>query len=162
MGAACLLMKHKLFPPEKVLISDKEKNEKPKTEKEQKDIANKQKETDKKNLNINVVFEEIADIKDLQIKGAMLLSETEGKPRETYETLENIAPVNYGLIKKVRHKLTGKVRAMRIIKKELIEVREEETLLFKELALLRSLDHANIIKLYEFYRDEKYYYLLSE
>jgi calcium-dependent protein kinase len=51
---------------------------------------------------------------------------------------------------------------MRIIKKELIEVREEETLLFKELALLRSLDHPNIIKLYEFYRDEKYYYLLSE
>jgi hypothetical protein len=28
---------------------------------------------------------------------------------------------------------------MRIIKKELIEVREEETLLFKELAVLRSL-----------------------
>jgi calcium-dependent protein kinase len=62
----------------------------------------------------------------------------------------------------VRHKLTGKVRAMRIIKKELIEVREEETLLFKELALLRTLDHPNIIKLYEFYRDDKYYYLLSE
>lgn len=38
------------------------------------------------------MFEEIGDIKDLQIKGAMLLSETEGKPRETYETLNNIAP----------------------------------------------------------------------
>src|SRR5690606_11407586 len=68
----------------------------------------------------------------------------------------------YGLVKKVRHSITGKTRAMRIIKKELIEVREEETLLFKELALLRSLDHPNIITLYEFYRDEKYYYLLSE
>lgn len=62
----------------------------------------------------------------------------------------------------MRHKLTGKVRAMRLIKKELIEVQEEETLLFKELAILRSLDHPNIIKLYEFYRDDKYYYLLSE
>jgi calcium-dependent protein kinase len=51
---------------------------------------------------------------------------------------------------------------MRIIKKELIEVREEETLLLKELALLRSLDHPNIIKLYEFYRDDKYYYLINE
>lgn len=120
------------------------------------------KDKDKKNVNINIVFEEIMDIKDLQIKGAMLLSETEGKPRETYETLENIAPVSYGLVKKVRHRITNKTRAMRIIKKELIEVREEETLLFKELALLRSLDHPNIIKLYEFYRDEKYYYLLSE
>jgi calcium-dependent protein kinase len=116
---------------------------------------------DKKNVNMNMVFEEIMDVKGAE-KGAMLLSESIGKPRETYETIENIAPVSYGLIKKVRHKISRKTRAMRIIKKELIEVKEEETLLFKELALLRSLDHPNIIKLYEFYRDEKYYYLISE
>jgi hypothetical protein len=62
----------------------------------------KDKEKDKKNLSIfivkdidlNGVFEEIGDIKDMQIKGAMLLSETVGRPRETYETLENIAPGN--------------------------------------------------------------------
>jgi hypothetical protein len=36
------------------------------------------------------------DIKDLQIKGDMLLSENMGKPKETYETLENIAQsINY-------------------------------------------------------------------
>jgi hypothetical protein len=39
-----------------------------------------------------MVFEEISDIKDLQIKGAMLLSESIGKPKDTYETKENIAP----------------------------------------------------------------------
>ncbi len=115
-----------------------------------------------KNVNMNAVFEEIMDLKELQLKGAMLISETGGKPREKYETIDTIAPVSYGMIKKVRHKLTAKTRAMRIIKKELIEVREEETLLFKELALLRSLDHPNIIKLYEFYKDEKYFYILSE
>lgn len=92
----------------------------------------------------------------------MLLSESIGKPKDNYETKENISPVSFGLIKKVSHKLTGKIRAMRIIKKELIEVKEEETFIFKELALLRSLDHPNIIKQYEFYRDEKFYYLLSE
>lgn len=69
----------------------------------------------------------------------MLLSETVGKPKLTYETLLNIALVSNGLIKKVKHKLTGKIRAMRIIKKELIEVREEEAFLLKELALLRTL-----------------------
>ena len=31
------------------------------------------------------------DIKDLLIKGDMLLSENTGKPKETYETVENIA-----------------------------------------------------------------------
>ena len=124
--------------------------------------ASKKEPPREKNVNINAVFEEIMDLKELQLKGAMLISETGGKPREKYETIDTIAPVSSGIIKKVRHKLTGKTRAMRIIKKELIEVREEETLLFKELALLRSLDHPNIIKLYEFYKDEKYFYILSE
>ena len=113
-------------------------------------------------MNINRVFEEIADIQDLKIKGAMLLSESIGKPKENYDTLENICAVPYGLIKKVRHKLSNKIRAVRIIKKELIEVQEEETLLFKELAILRTLDHPNIIKLFEFYRDDKFYYLINE
>jgi hypothetical protein len=49
-------------------------------------------EKDKKAVNYNMVFEEIMDVKDLQIKGAMLLSETEGKPKETYTTIVNIAP----------------------------------------------------------------------
>ena len=69
-------------------------------------------------MNINRVFEEIADIQDLKIKGAMLLSESIGKPKENYDTLENICAVPYGLIKKVRHKLSNKIRAVRIIKKE--------------------------------------------
>lgn len=110
----------------------------------------------------SAAFEEIGDIRDMNIKGEMLLSENVGKPREMYDNVENIAPLSHGLVKKVRHKLTQKIRAMKIIKKDLIEVQEDEVLLFKELALLRSLDHPNIIKLYEFYRDEKCYYLISE
>ena len=122
---------------------------------------------------MNNALEEIFDVKDLQIKGEMLMSESEGKPKDNYETIENITPskkdinflknlVSYGIIKKVKHKITGKIRAMKIVKKELIEIEEDETIFLKELALLRSLDHPNIIKLYEFYRDEKYFYLLSE
>jgi len=46
---------------------------------------------------------------------------------------------NCGLIKKVKHKVTSRIRAMKIIKKELLEMKEEEAGLFKEIALLRSL-----------------------
>ena len=123
---------------------------------------NKSSKSKDEQVNLNRVFEEIAGIQDLQIKGAMLLSESIGKPKDNYDTIEDIAAVPYGLIKKVSHKLSKKIRAMRIIKKELIEVQEDETLLFKELALLRTLDHPNIIKLYEFYRDDKFFYLINE
>jgi calcium-dependent protein kinase len=62
----------------------------------------------------------------------------------------------------VRNKITKKIRAERVIKKELIEIKEEENLFLKELALLRTMDHPNIIKIYEFFREDKFYYLLSE
>lgn len=120
------------------------------------------KEKDKSDNKYSAAFEEILDIRDMNIKGEMLLSENFGKPKETYDNLENIAPLSHGLVKKVVHKITKKTRAMKIIKKDLIEVQEDEVLLFKELALLRSMDHPNIIKLYEFYRDEKCFYLISE
>jgi hypothetical protein len=39
-------------------------------------------------------LEEILDVKDLQIKGEMLMSESIGKPKDIYETIENISPSN--------------------------------------------------------------------
>ena len=110
----------------------------------------------------SAAFEEIMDIRDMNIKGEMLLSENFGKPKDMYENIENIAPLSHGLVKKVKHKISNKIRSMKLIKKDLIEVQEDEILLFKELALLRSMDHPNIIKLYEFYRDDKCFFLISE
>jgi hypothetical protein len=42
----------------------------------------------------NNVFQEIADIKDLMIRGAMLLSESVGKPKRTYEDIKMLASGN--------------------------------------------------------------------
>jgi len=39
-------------------------------------------------------LEEIADIKELHSKGVILMSESVGRPRDIYETVENIAPSN--------------------------------------------------------------------
>lgn len=75
---------------------------------------------------------------------------------------KNYNLVNTGTIKQVIHKITQRTRAERLIKKELIENKEDETLILKELALLRTLDHPNVIKLYEFYADDKFYHLISE
>ena len=96
------------------------------------------------------------------IKGAMLLSESNGKPKRSYEDIKMIASINNGVLRMVRNKITNKIRAMRIIKRDIVEYKEDESLFMKELALLRTLDHPNIVKLYEFFKEERYYYLLSE
>jgi len=43
---------------------------------------------------IKNVLDEIGDVKDLRSKVVILLSESEGRPRDIYETIENIAPSN--------------------------------------------------------------------
>jgi len=60
------------------------------------------------------------------------------------------------------HMITGRIRAEKQIKKEFIEIKEDETLIFKELALFRTLDHPNILKFYEFYKDEKFFSIICE
>jgi hypothetical protein len=55
----------------------------------------KPEEEEKKHLNVDQVFEDIQDIKDLQIKGIVLLSESFGKPKDYYDTLSNIAQCKY-------------------------------------------------------------------
>ncbi len=67
-----------------------------------------------------------------------------------------------GFIKRVKHKFTEKIKSIKIIKRELIEIGEDETKIFKEMALFKTNDHPNIIKIYDFYKDEKYFYLISE
>lgn len=64
-------------------------------------------------------------------------------------------------MKKVVHKLTGDVRAMKIIKKESCDEGYLKTL-GNEINILRQLDHPHIIKLYEIYQDNNNIYMITE
>jgi len=39
---------------------------------------------------------------------------------------------------------------------------EDQEKLFAEMNILKDLDHPNIVKLYELFEDELYYYLITE
>lgn len=112
--------------------------------------------------NFDDVMEDIMDIKSVQVKGDMLFSETQGKPRDHYELGENLASGTLAIIRKVVNKLSHCVRSMKVIKKAFIDLQEDEKNFMKEIAILRTLDHPNILKIYEFYHDEKCFYLISE
>ena len=53
------------------------------------------------------------------------------------------------------------LRAVKIINKKYI-AEEDKLKLIKEIDILKQLDHPNIIKLYEFFQDEKRYFLVTE
>ena len=50
---------------------------------------------------------------------------------------------------------------MKIMKKSSL-IKEEENKLFSEMNILKSLDHPNIVKLYELFQNEENYYLITE
>ena len=58
---------------------------------------------------------------------------------------------------------TGLERCIKIIDKSManLEAAERDKFL-NEVKLLKSLDHPNILKLYEFYEDDRHFYLVTE
>lgn len=90
-------------------------------------------------LDFDDVLEDIMDIKTVQIKGDMLFSETNGKPKDHYDVLESIASGALALVKKVKNRFSGSIRAMKVIKKAFIDLQEDEKNFMKEIAILRTM-----------------------
>ncbi len=97
----------------------------------------------------------------IQIDAQMFVSEKKGKVSNDYDILAVVGKGGYGEVKKVIHKLTGDVRAMKIIKKESCDEGYLKSL-SNEINILRQLDHPNIIKLYEIYQDTNHIYMVTE
>ena len=91
----------------------------------------------------------------------MFINEKRGKVTNDYEVLELIGKGGYGEVKKVIHKITGEIRAMKIIKKESCDEVYLKSLT-NEINILRSVDHPHIIKLYEIYQDSQCIYMITE
>lgn len=53
------------------------------------------------------------------------------------------------------------MRAVKIINKKYLEDDEREKLL-TEINILKNMDHPNILKLHEFFQDQKRYFLVTE
>jgi calcium-dependent protein kinase len=67
----------------------------------------------------------------------------------------------FGEVRICAHKISGTQRAVKILKKNSME-EDEKIMLFNEINNLKELDHPNILKMYEFFEDEKRYYIITE
>ena len=107
-------------------------------------------------------FSYSSDIKNMKVR-ANLIVQKKTDPWSIYEDIGDLGYGSYGIVKKIRLKSSpDKIRALKIIPKEyLIEGVDTEKLL-DEIIILKNLEHPNIMKLYEFFEDEKSYYMVSE
>ena len=77
---------------------------------------------------------------------------------DEYEIKEKLGEGAYGCVYKVQHKTTGFLRAVKAIKRKHVD----STAFGNEIGILKTVDHPNIIRLYDCYYDNNYYYMVEE
>ena len=82
---------------------------------------------------------------------------------DDYDKIKFLGEGAFGSVYQVKKKETGVIRALKEISKEALnENMENEEELKNEIEVLKNLDHPYIMKIYEFYEDEKNIYIINE
>ncbi|XP_062312011.1 serine/threonine-protein kinase MARK2-like, partial [Osmerus eperlanus] len=79
-----------------------------------------------------------------------------------YRLLKTIGKGNFAKVKLARHVLTGKEVAVKIIDKTQLNSSSLQKVTFREVRIMKLLNHPNIVKLFEVIETEKTLYLVME
>ena len=107
------------------------------------------------NNSLEKVFEEFL------IKKSSMISKNEN-PISTFYKIDKkniLGTGTFGTVQRVLHKKTGQIRACKTINKKKISNPQRFA---DEIKILTDLDHPNILKLYEYFEDQKNVYLVTE
>ena len=98
---------------------------------------------------------------DIKIYAEMLVNENKEEILKYYKPLETIGQGSFGKVFKVKQLSTGKIFAMKVVNRN-CEYQDGNKNFLLEISVLRKLDHPNILKIYEYFLDEFYYYFIME
>ena len=95
------------------------------------------------------------------ITSEYVIMKKEGSPIPDYDIISKIGEGAYGKVFKVRNKHNNKLRALKQINVFNMNANKRKKIM-REIEILKNLDHIYIIKLYEYYINENYIYLINE
>ena len=93
----------------------------------------------------------------------LLVTQVKSDPLKDYKIIKNLGEGAFGKVDLVENKITGMVRAMKVIKRcNINNEQTNEDSVMNELNILKKIDHQNVVKIYEYYIDKENYYLITE
>jgi len=98
---------------------------------------------------------------NINIKAANFVMQHAGKLRDFYRIGKMLGSGAFGEVRICVHRETGAQRAVKVLRKSHMD-EDEKKMLFNEINNLKDLDHPNILKMYEFFEDEKRYYIVTD
>ena len=101
--------------------------------------------------------------KQLKVGQHLFVQESEGDPYAFYQETTLLGEGSFGKVFKVIHKVSKVERAMKIIiKSKTFMNDEDEKALINEINVLKSLDHPNILKVFECFNTKRKFYIITE
>jgi calcium-dependent protein kinase len=97
----------------------------------------------------------------VKVNSQMFVTKSEGTLRDIYKIGKVLGEGAFGEVRLCTHRETKEKRAVKVLKKESMDAAEQATML-SEINILRSLDHPNIVKIFEYFEDEKRFYIVTE
>lgn len=92
----------------------------------------------------------------------MFIQQKQGAFSDRYSGIKVLGKGSFGEVVLCKDKVSGQECAVKVISKASMKKGSSTSSLLREIELLKELDHPNIMKLYEFFEDSGYYYLVGE
>ena len=98
----------------------------------------------------------------INLTNNVIIGHSKSDPNEEYSKLNFLGEGSFAAVYKAQNKLTGQIRAMKIIKKSSTCTAQDDQEIVNEINILRTMDHPNILKIFEFYSNKDSYSIVTE
>jgi len=97
----------------------------------------------------------------ISISASQFIQETKGNFYSSYRMGKMLGKGGFGTVYLCAHRDTNELRAVKVIDKRTFDSQTLEAYL-NEVKVLKTLDHPNIVRLFEVFEDSKRCYLITE
>ena len=99
---------------------------------------------------------------NINLTNEVIVSQSNKKPSDDYKRLNFLGEGSYAAVYCVENRITGSKRAMKVISKNENCSEDDDREILNEINILRTLDHPNILKIFEFYSSKESYSIVTE
>ena len=98
----------------------------------------------------------------INLTNEVIVSQSKADPGLDYKKVNFLGEGSFAAVYRVQNRITDSIRAMKVINKSSTCSEEDDKEIFNEINILRTLDHPNILKIFEFYSNKESYSIVTE